>query len=402
MHAEDWSPDGRTILAVRSQEDGTKQIVLIPTDSGAVQVLKTVDWREPRRASFSPDGRFIVYDFPTVEESNDHRDLFVIDRASGRERRLVKHPANDYLLGWGPDGEHVLFASDRGGTPGAWLQTVIDGDPKGEPVLVKADLWNVTEGQFVANGSFIYTVQTGSRQISVASLDPRSGKVIGAARSLTPAVTGRVADPQWSPDGRSVSYTTSMAGRGLTLTIRSMESGAARVIPIPTELVYSFHRWARDGKSLVISGAPKGRTGIFRLDLRSGRAAPIFMLERKTVIPGGRAFDLTPDNTVTAYVRSAFPAKGKWSPRSGAARPRDPAGASALSSRQERDRTLDRDLSRRPQHRDHRRVRFDREAGGGPARWWSGAAGRRVVRAEGKFAARLEPRWESDLRGERD
>jgi Tol biopolymer transport system component len=313
MHAEDWSPDGRTILAIRSQEDGTKQLVLIPTDSGAVQVLKTVDWREPRRANFSPDGRFIAYDFPTVEESNDHRDLFVMDRASGREQRLVQHPANDYLLGWGPDGEHVLFASDRGGTPGAWLQTVIDGQPKGEPVLVKPDLWNVADGQFAANGSFIYTVQTGARQIFVATLDPRSGKVVGPARSLTPAVTGRVGDPQWSPDGRSVSYTTSMAGRGLTLTIRSMESGATRVIPIPTELVYSFHRWARDGKSLVLSGAPKGRPGIFRLDLRSGRAAPLFMLERETAIPGGRAFELTPDDAAVVFVKSAFPANGQSS-----------------------------------------------------------------------------------------
>ena len=310
VQAQDWSPDGRTILAVRSQEDGTKQIVLVPTAGGAVRTLRSLDWREPMRMSFSPDGRFIAYDFPTVDESNVHRDVFVLDLASGRESRLVEHAANDYLLGWGPDADHVLFASDRAGTPSAWLQTVRDGRPIGAPVLVKSELWNVAEGQFASDGAFFYGVQTASRQANLATLDAGTGKVTGGPVSITPAPNGRVNDPQWSPDGRSVSYLIGNNGRTESITIRSVESGMAREIPTPHALVYSYHRWFRDGKSILLSGSPKGNGGFFRLDVRTAKAMPLFMLERGAVVPGFRAFELAPDDRTMVYQKVSRPVNG--------------------------------------------------------------------------------------------
>jgi Tol biopolymer transport system component len=134
IYPQDWSRDGRTILAMRRQEDGTTQIVLVPLEGGPVRAIKTLDWRVPRRMNLSPDGQFILYDFPTRADSNEYRDLFLIDLVTGRETRLVQHTADDRLLGWTPDGRHVLFLSDRGGAPGAWLIAVENGRPTGEPV----------------------------------------------------------------------------------------------------------------------------------------------------------------------------------------------------------------------------------------------------------------------------
>ena len=310
IQAEDWSPDGRTILAVRTGDDGVWQIVLVPVRGGPVRTLKTLDWRIPIRMNFSPDGHFVVYDFPTTPESSVDRDLFVLDLASGQEYPLVQHRSNDYVLGWGPDARHVLFASDRSGTLGAWLQEVENGRPKGTPVLVKPDLWNASTGQFTADGSYLYTVRTGTRQVYLTTVDPASGKAVGSATSVAPAPLGGLADPQWSPDGRSVSYATRRPGTTPLITIRSLESGAVREIPVPHELVYSYHRWSSDGKSLLLSGRPKGRAGVYRMDLQTARTDLLFKLDADAYIGGGRAFEVTPGDGAVVYLK-AFTRSGK-------------------------------------------------------------------------------------------
>jgi hypothetical protein len=53
---------------------------------------------------------------------------------------LVEQPANDYFLGWTPNGKYLLFASDRTGTFDAWILPVSDGRPNGEPEIVWKNL----------------------------------------------------------------------------------------------------------------------------------------------------------------------------------------------------------------------------------------------------------------------
>ena len=66
------------------------------------------------------------------------RDVFVLSLDSGRDVAVVQNPADDDVLGWFPEGERILMASDRGGTTGIWAARVADG-PGSEPVLVRPD-----------------------------------------------------------------------------------------------------------------------------------------------------------------------------------------------------------------------------------------------------------------------
>ena len=91
VQAHDWSPDGRAILAIRSQEDGTKQIVLVPVAGGAVRVLRSLDWREPMRMGFSPDGRLVAY--------ADKRGTMVRKGSGGPAHRLLK---GSWIKAWAP------------------------------------------------------------------------------------------------------------------------------------------------------------------------------------------------------------------------------------------------------------------------------------------------------------
>ena len=63
---------------------------------------------------FSPDGSSIVYSARSREGAKE-RDIFLISTDGSQEMTLVQHPSDDYVLGWVPGSEQILFASDRMG-----------------------------------------------------------------------------------------------------------------------------------------------------------------------------------------------------------------------------------------------------------------------------------------------
>ena len=71
----DVSPDKTSIVVMLGRKDRTRQIALVATDSGALRVLKSVDWRGPSRIFFSPDGRDLAYDLP-ANDTDHQRDVF--------------------------------------------------------------------------------------------------------------------------------------------------------------------------------------------------------------------------------------------------------------------------------------------------------------------------------------
>ncbi len=59
--------------------------------------------------AFSPDGTRIAF----TGEYDGNVDVFVIPSSGGVPKRLTWHPAADHVLGWTPDGKHILFSSQR-------------------------------------------------------------------------------------------------------------------------------------------------------------------------------------------------------------------------------------------------------------------------------------------------
>ena len=112
----DWSPDGKQILACFAKKDHTKHIGLVSVLDGSLQLIKELGGGQswPKCLRFSPDGRYVVYDNPP-EKDNPALDIYLISTDGSLEATLVEHPSNDYVLGWVPDGNSIIFASDRNG-----------------------------------------------------------------------------------------------------------------------------------------------------------------------------------------------------------------------------------------------------------------------------------------------
>lgn len=289
----DWSPDGRQILTVFSRADGTNQLVLVPVGEGAVRVLKTFDWRLPWKAVFSPDGRYIVYDFPPNEDAPE-RDLFVIAADGSREVPLVAHHAHDFLLGWFPGTDRVLFASDRTGTAGAWAVQVESGRPRGDAELLKPSIGHVLPIGFNGAGDYYYSLSTARREVSVAPRDPATGKV----EALTP-LKGRLEEGKlaavWSPNGEHLAYLLQSplvrGGEGSnTLAVQTLATGQVRTSPLRMSYAQRL-QWLPDGRALIVQGRDlKGRRGLFRVDISTPGFEPIVYgaIFRYSVAPDGR------------------------------------------------------------------------------------------------------------------
>ena len=153
----DWSPDGKHILACLLGKDGESQIALVSAADGSVRGLREAsDYSEwPKKMAFSPDGKYIVYSRPQGEGLSEN-DLFLMTIDGTDDVPLVKHPADDFALGWAPDGSHILFASDRTGTLDLWLMAVADGRAAGDPILVKENLGPFEPMGFTEEGAYYY------------------------------------------------------------------------------------------------------------------------------------------------------------------------------------------------------------------------------------------------------
>jgi Tol biopolymer transport system component len=288
----DWSPDGRHILASFRRKDRTYQIVLVSVADGSVQVVKTLDWRSPSMMSFSPDGRFIAYDFPPQENSPD-RDIFLLATDRSREIPLVEHPANDFVLGWAPDGKQFLFASDRTGSQRAWLIEVADGKHLGEPKLVKPEIRPWRGLGFTRDGSYYYCCGVPGgvpfllNDVYLVTLDPATHK-LQAPKKLVSDV-GFKTSIDWSPDGQYLAYVLG-GGWGphpFVLVVRSVESGMERRLRLNIKRSGSAFQphWSPDGRFLLAQAEDHtGRRGVYRIDAQTGEVTPIVQSPRCCIV----------------------------------------------------------------------------------------------------------------------
>lgn len=124
--APDWSPDGKQIVY-----DGEHGLA-IQTLDGEVSWQITGDPRDTGPV-WSPDGSRVAF----TRRQHDHWEVYVVNADGSGLKRLTqtaKHPngepGNSAAPTWSPDGKHLAFMTDRGGTWQIWVMGANGGDAK--------------------------------------------------------------------------------------------------------------------------------------------------------------------------------------------------------------------------------------------------------------------------------
>jgi serine/threonine-protein kinase len=158
-----------------------------------------------RNPTLSPDERHVAVEcYDTARK----RDVWTVDLDRGTSERMTFEPTGEADPVWSPDGRQLLFSSVTDGPKAKTLilRKALSSGEIGYEKIFEADTVLYTQ-HISADGATLLLVQSPSIDIVMLSLEDRG--------PLKPVVQTRSAEiePQFSPDGRYVSYASNESGR---------------------------------------------------------------------------------------------------------------------------------------------------------------------------------------------
>ena len=121
--------DAQARIAFASDRDWNWEIYVMDNDGGNQRNL-TNNPADDRSPSWSPDGQRILFASDRDRDKDGHfnYEIYVMDADGGNQRNLTNHPDRDYAPSWSPDGRRIAFASDREGDHANYEIYVMDDD----------------------------------------------------------------------------------------------------------------------------------------------------------------------------------------------------------------------------------------------------------------------------------
>lgn len=277
-----WSPDGRTIAFLSNRQDGKQmQLHLIPVDGGEARPLTEVKGALAGFA-WSPDGAQFVLslrqpDADALEREEDEQKkklgvvarhitrinykadeagylpdeqfhLWRVDAATGEATQLTEGEYSEMHPAWSPDGQTIVFASNR------------SDDPDLQPDAVE-----------------LYTISAEGDDITQLQTEHRGMKFM----------------PSYSPDGQWIAYLGRRHAlapwQNFSLYLVPADGGAARNMTVDANLDLSSRTgtdigggtpmqapvWSNDSDAVYFQTLRHGDQPLMALDVASGEIAVV-------------------------------------------------------------------------------------------------------------------------------
>ena len=309
-----WSPDGKSIAFLRRRSGTRADIMLVPAIGGTERKLREIrlgKWLNTRVLAWTPDGKWICFTDETAV-SGHHR-LFLLSPESNAVRLLLPEEENgigDSSPAFSPDTRWLAYARFQYPFNSKLLIQRLSPDliPQGTPLVIKdagvnpkAPVWmsagrrilfldgsRIMDAEIGGSAHPLYvspsvfgelTLATSSRRLlapmqSVGGeiwMLPLGGqwlKIRGSAYRILQSSSGE-GQPRFSPDGRSLAFTSDRSGAS---EVWIADSDGSR----PRQLTYkSFHiagyvRWSPDSKLVAFHGRLPSEPQIYTARIADG------------------------------------------------------------------------------------------------------------------------------------
>jgi Tol biopolymer transport system component len=285
----DWTRDGRSFLY---NDMNANSLRIMARDDGSVTTVADSVWPW-QRATFSPDGRFVVYGYggalgprPICVQSVAGGPCHEI-ATSGEE--MYPHPL------WSPDGSAIAYQDDGG----IWVVPMADGMPNGSPRLAYRTTAGRWAAAWTAAGGVHFTLFNQHNAPWRVEVDPSTGRVAGSGAEELADYPGGLRAFSWSPDGRRVA----IVGWYTDLTIYSIDTNTSTSygdLEQDGGVILFGGNWSPDGRELWyehVSSSPGGARSVKAVDLATGQVRHLF-----APTDGGRV-SFSDDGRTMAFVR---------------------------------------------------------------------------------------------------
>ena len=262
LPAISWTRDGKGLVVVATAEKAPSALALRPLDGGAPAVLTHPPANSPGDSTpaVSPDGAALAFFRATGEEGGD---IWVVDLSGRNERRVTFDDRSIRGLSWTPDGQEIVYASDRLGQWRLWRVSAAGGAPKAVNAAGN-------RARYPAVAPLGHVLVYADSHAVPAIWRGVAGGQPDAPAEQKPLVrsSGRESSPAYSPDGSRIADISDQTGYD-ELWVSDAEGGNRQQITHLNGPPINRVLWSPDGRSLLFDA--RGESGP---DLFSVTAAP--------------------------------------------------------------------------------------------------------------------------------
>jgi len=325
-----WSPDGRYIAYLRElRSEVAREIYLAPALGGAERKLAQLsDDRHalgPPSLSWSPDGRFLAVNH--TESPDEPTGIFLLDVNTSRKQRLTRaaaqsvgdnnpvfspygravafvrwdtHGASDiYLipvtggepkrltfdkrsikgLAWTPDGNEIVFASDRGGLSSLWRIATSGGEPRPVERVGPNTFFPMIS---LRGNRLAYTQSTDDSNIWRIDLTHPVIQHQAPVRLIASTLADN--SPQYSPDGKRIVF-SSTRSTGYEIWVCDSDGGSPTQLTTTGGALTGTPRWSPDGRYIAYDSRPQGDADIYIVGAGGGQPRRFTTEPSEEVLP---------------------------------------------------------------------------------------------------------------------
>lgn len=252
-----YSPDGKLVLFQSGGGNSPAELRFFEPETKQTRTLVKLEEADSN-ARISPDGRWIVFQ----NRVDGNAEIFRIPSSGGEPQRLTIDPGRDTTPAWSPDGNRIVFSSNRGESYSIFQLYVMNADGSDQhriyysKAISQGPSWSPDGKQIIfANDK----EDNRSGNFEIFSIEPET---VNPERRLTFHRRYDVT-PTFSPDGTRIAFSSNADGNSEIYIMRSDGSGLLRLTRDRAEDLNPS--WAADGSKMIFSSNRTGKFAIYEL-----------------------------------------------------------------------------------------------------------------------------------------
>lgn len=299
------SPDGKwvvyTVTRADLEQNASEADIWIASTAGESPSRLTTSKKNDTSPRWSPDGRRIAF----ISAREEKPQIFLMSAFGGESERLTEHKGGVRTIAWSPDGKSIAFIAEQEPTPEEEKRIkdkddaivvdtnyrfnrlwVLDVATKKARLLATTDVV-ASDPQWSPDGTVLaYTTMPTPKADDGSLSDIWVIPVGGGAPRMLMRNAGSDQSPRWSPDGTQIAYVTSERTdvRQSQLAVIPASGGPPRMVAPRFLHQPGAPTWSPDGRTLHFMAPVQTRSQLFAVAASGGE--PRALTDVRGVVSG--------------------------------------------------------------------------------------------------------------------